>query len=173
MRILLDEASLAGTRPGTSRSERSPTRTTRCCRRRWRNGRWHGSRRCCRGIWKSSTKSTGAFWTMSRRDFPDDEGRVERVSLIEEGAANARCAWRTWPSSARTAPTAWRQFIPSSAQDHGQGPGGDVPGALQQQDQRRHAAPLAVALRIPRSPQRSPRPSATAGSPIWARLRRI
>jgi starch phosphorylase len=34
----------SGTRPGISRSARSPTRTTRCCPERWRSGRCRGSR---------------------------------------------------------------------------------------------------------------------------------
>ena len=42
-----------------------------------------------------------------RAKYPGDDARVARVSLIEEGAAEARSAWRIWPSSARTAPTAW------------------------------------------------------------------
>ena len=45
MRILLDDAHLgwdAGL--GASRSGRWRTRTTRCCPRRWRNGRWRGSK---------------------------------------------------------------------------------------------------------------------------------
>ena len=47
-----------------------------------------------------------------RARFPGDEGRVARVSLIEEGPTQ-ESAWPTWPSSARTAPTAWPRFIPS------------------------------------------------------------
>ena len=39
--------------------------------------------------------------------FPGDEGRVERVSLIEEGKHLARFAWPIWRSSARTARMAW------------------------------------------------------------------
>ena len=47
-----------------------------------------------------------------RARFPGDDGRVARVSLIEEGEPK-KSAWRTSPSSARTAPTAWRRFIRS------------------------------------------------------------
>ena len=46
-----------------------------------------------------------------RTRFPGDEGRVRRVSLVEEGPS-ARSAWPTWPSSARTAPTAWPRSTP-------------------------------------------------------------
>ena len=74
-----------GRRPGISRSARSPTRTTRCCPKRWRSGRCRGSRRCCRGSSRSSTKSTAASSTTCARRFPGDDGRVARVSLIEEG----------------------------------------------------------------------------------------
>ena len=48
-----------------------------------------------------------------RSRFPGDEGRVSRVSLIEEIAAGAKFAWPTSPSSARTARTVWLQFTPS------------------------------------------------------------
>ena len=40
-----------------------------------------------------------------RARFPGDEARVSRASLIEERAPG-RFAWRIWPSSDRTAPTA-------------------------------------------------------------------
>ena len=67
MRILLDEAGLAGTRPGNSPGGRSPTPTTPCCPRPWRDGRCGGSSYCCRGSWKSSWRSTAAS---SRRCDP-------------------------------------------------------------------------------------------------------
>ena len=47
-----------------------------------------------------------------RKRFPGDEGRVERVSLVEE-ARNARSEWPTWRLSVRTAPMALRQSIRS------------------------------------------------------------
>ena len=46
-----------------------------------------------------------------RKRFPGDEGRIQRVSLIE-GATNARSAWPTWRSSGRTARTASPPSIP-------------------------------------------------------------
>ena len=81
-----------------------------------------------------------------RERYPGDEGRVARMSLIEEGGRASRSAWPTWPSSARTAPTAWPRSTPSCcARTTVQGLRRDVPRALQQQDQRRHAAALAAA----------------------------
>ena len=44
-----------------------------------------GSRCCCRGTWRSSTRSTADLLDDVRARFPGDEGRVERMSLIEEG----------------------------------------------------------------------------------------
>ena len=85
MRILLDEARLGWDQPGTSPGGRSPTRTTRSCPRRWRNGPCGGSRCCCRATWRSSSRSTAASLEEVRARFPGDEGRVERVSLVEEG----------------------------------------------------------------------------------------
>ena len=45
--------------------------------------------------------------------IPGDEGRVERDEPDRGGPRPSTCAWRTSPSSARTAPTAWRRSIPS------------------------------------------------------------
>ena len=103
----------AGTRRGTSPSGRWPTRTTRCCPRRWRNGRSPGSRCCCRATWRSSTRSTAACSTTSGRRFPGDEGRVAAHEPDRGGRRAARSAWPTWRSSARTAPTAWPRSTPS------------------------------------------------------------
>ncbi len=52
------------------------------------------------------------FLDAVRTRFPGDEGRVQRMSLVEEGPS-ARSAWPTWRSSARTAPTAWPRSTPS------------------------------------------------------------
>ena len=65
MRILLDEAGSAGTRPGTSRSEPWPTPITRCCRRRSSAGRCITSSRSSRGSSRSSSRSTAVSWTTS------------------------------------------------------------------------------------------------------------
>jgi starch phosphorylase len=61
MRILLDEAHLGWDQAGISPCEPWRTRTTRYCPKHWRNGRSRGSRRCCRVIWRSFTRSTDAF----------------------------------------------------------------------------------------------------------------
>ena len=58
-----------------------------------------------------------------------------------------------------------RHPLRAAAHDDRQGPGRDVPRALQQQDQRRDAAALAAAGQPAPGPHASPRPSATAGSP--------
>ena len=103
-----------------------------------------------------------------RRRFPGDEGRVERVSLIEEGAEQQGPHGQ--PRHRRLAQHQRRGRDPlrAAAHDDGQGPGRDVPRALQQQDQRRHAAALAAAGQPGAGRTSSPRPSATAGSPISA-----
>ena len=64
MRLLVDEHGHAtGSRPGTSRARPSATPTTRCCPRRSSAGRWRCSASCCRGTWRSSTRSTRASST--------------------------------------------------------------------------------------------------------------
>ncbi len=73
-----------GTRPGRSRRRRSPTPTTRCCRRRWNAGRWECSARSCRVIWRSSTRSTLNFWMRCACASSAMTQRVARMSLIDE-----------------------------------------------------------------------------------------
>ena len=48
-----------------------------------------------------------------RGRFPGDDGRVRPRQPDRGRRRQARSAWRTWRSSARTAPTAWRRFTPS------------------------------------------------------------
>ena len=77
--------------------------------------------------------------------FPGDEGRVERVSLVEEGSQRKiRMANLAIVGSHSTNGVA-AIHSKLSAHDHGQGPGGNVSRAVQQQDQRRDAAALAAA----------------------------
>ena len=79
-----------------------------------------------------------------RTRFPGDEGRVQRVSLVEEGAERKiRMANLAIVGSHSTNGVA---AIHSrvAAHDDGQGLGRNVSRTLQQQDQRRHPAPLAV-----------------------------
>ena len=78
-----------------------------------------------------------------RTRFPGDEGRVERVSLVEEGGERQDPDGQ--PRHRRLAQHQRRRRDPfgSAAHGHGQGPRRDLPRALQQQDQRRDAAALA------------------------------
>ena len=63
MRILLDQARAGlGHRLGPDRPHARPTPTTRCCPRRWRNGRSNCSSASCRASSKSSTRSMRASW---------------------------------------------------------------------------------------------------------------
>ena len=80
-----------------------------------------------------------------RTRFPGDEGRVERVSL-DRGGRRAQDP-HGQPRHRRLAQHQRRRRHPlrPAAHGDGQGPGRDVPRALQQQDQRRHAAALAAA----------------------------
>ena len=80
-----------------------------------------------------------------RTRFPGDDGRVERVSLIEEGAERKiRMANLAIVGSHSTNGVAAIHSEPAAHGD-GQGSGRDVPRALQQQDQRRDAPALAPA----------------------------
>ena len=144
------------------------TPTTRCCPKRWRNGRSSGSRCCCRAIWKSFTRSTAGFSTTCAPAFPATKAASQRISLIEEGPAQASPHGQ--PGHRRLAQHQRRGRDPfgAAAHDDRQGSGRDVPRALQQQDQRRHAAALAAAGQPGAGARRSPRPSATAGSPTSA-----
>src|SRR5262249_36105067 len=47
-----------------------------------------------------------------RARFPGDEGRVQRMSLVEDGPS-ARFAWPTSPSLAHTVPMAWPRSTPA------------------------------------------------------------
>ena len=57
------------------------------CPRPWRNGRWHGSKSLLPRQLEIIYEINRRFLGDVRRLFPADEGRVPRVSLIEEGAA--------------------------------------------------------------------------------------
>jgi starch phosphorylase len=60
----------------------------------------------------SSTRSTAACSTRSAPATPATRG-ASRASASSRKARASTSAWRTWPSSARTAPTAWRPSTPS------------------------------------------------------------
>jgi glycogen phosphorylase len=80
-----------------------------------------------------------------RTRFPGDEERAQRVSLIEEGPAqHVRMANLAIVGSHKHE---WRgrNSHRAPAQDNGQGFGGNVSRAFQQQNERRYAPPMAVA----------------------------
>ena len=93
MRTLVDERDMPWDPRGRSPRRRWATRITRCCQRHSRSGPWPCSNACCRGTCKSSTRSIVASWRTSL-GLARDIGRLQRMSLIEEGEAN-RCGWRT------------------------------------------------------------------------------
>ena len=79
-----------------------------------------------------------------RRRYPNDEARVARMSLIEEGPEDkVRMANLAIVGSHSTNGVA-AIHSRAAARDHRQRLRGDVSGALQQQDQRRDAAALAA-----------------------------
>ncbi len=146
MRILLDEASSGGTRPGISRSARWPTPITRCCPEaleKWPLAVVRDAAAAPSGDHLRDQPPPARRRSASR--FPGDEGRVARVSLIEEGRERKiRMANLAIVGSHSTNGVAAIHSELLRTHD-GQGPGRDVPRAVQQQDQRRDAAPLAAA----------------------------
>ena len=107
MRILLDEARLGWDEAwDLTHADARLHEPHACCPKRWRNGRCPGSRCCCRASWRSSTRSTAAF---STRFAPSSRRRRPRRAREPHRGRRRRSksAWRIWPSSARTAPTAW------------------------------------------------------------------
>ena len=96
---------------------------------------------------------------------PATRAASQRVSLIEEGARAQGPHGE--PRHRRLAQHQRRGGDPlgAAAHDDGQGLRRDVSRALQQQDQRRHAAALAAAGEPGAGAASSPTPSATAGSP--------
>ena len=85
------------------------------------------------------------FLDQVRARFPGDEARVARMSLIDESGEQARPHGA--PRNRRLAQHQRRRGNPygPAADTYRQGLRGDVPRALQQQDQRRHAAQMAAA----------------------------
>ncbi len=161
-------AARVGRRPGISRSGPWPTPITRCCPRRWRNGRCTASERSLPRQLEIIFEINRRFLDDVRRRCPGDEARVARMSLIEEGPEAQSPHGQ--PGDRRLAQHQWcrRDPFPTAAHDHGQRSRGDVPGTVQQQDQRRHAAALAAAGKPGAVATSSPTRSATAGSPISA-----
>ena len=102
--------------------------------------------RCCRATSRSSTRSTRASSTRCACAFPGDEARIARLSLIDEARRALRAHGaprvRRQPRHQRrrraalascSSETVLRDFARAVAR------------AVQQHDQRRHAAPLAGA----------------------------
>ena len=85
MRILLDEAHLGWDQAWDITRGRSPTPTTRCCRRRWSAGRSSGCSCSSRASSKSSTRSIAGCSTTFAPAFPATTGARARMSLVEEG----------------------------------------------------------------------------------------
>ena len=81
-----------------------------------------------------------------RAKFPGDEGRVERISLVEESRwpknPHGESGHRWLAQHERRGDDPFR----FAAHNDGQGFGRHVSRTLQQQNQRRHAAPLAAAV---------------------------
>ena len=107
-----------------------------------------------------------------RSAIPDDERRVQRVSLIEEGPTR-RVRMAHWPSWARTAPTAWPRSTPTAA--HARAAAISPSCSRSASTTRRTASrpPLAAAGQSVACRSSSPRRSATAGSPTWTLLREL
>ena len=101
-----------------------------------------------------------------RTRFPGDEGRVARVSLIEEGPSKhvrmANLAIVGSHSTNGVAAIHSQLLRTTTVKDLAE----IVSRTLQQQDQRRHAPALVAAGQSGAWPAQSPRRSATAGLPI-------
>ena len=138
-------AASAGTRPGTSPGGRSPTPTTRSCPRRWRSGR-------CAWFELLLPRHLEIILEINRRlarrgadPLPGRRG-PRRAREPRRGGRRAQDP-DGQPRHRRLAQHQRRRRHPfrPAAHGDGQGPGRDVPRALQQQDQRRDAAALAAA----------------------------
>ena len=105
--------------------------------------------------------------------IPATRAASQRMSLIEEGrraqGAHGQPGHRRHAQHQRRG----RDPLGAAAHDDRHGLRRDVPRALQQQDQRRHAAALAAAGQPGAGRARSPRRSATAGSPTSTQLRKL
>ena len=102
-----------------------------------------------------------------RTRFPGDEGRVAARQPDRGRRRASTSAWPTWPSSARTAPTAWPRSTPSccARRRSRTWPRCSPSASATRPTASRRGA--GCCWRTRRSPARSPRPSATAGSPTW------
>ena len=159
---------LDGNTRGISRSGRWRTRTTRCCRRRWRNGRSNGLKPCCRATWRSFLRSTAACSTVVRNRFPGDEERVARVSLVEEGHAAQSPDGQSGHCRIAQHQRRGRHSFQVASHDDGARtwPSCFPSGSTTRPTASRHDAGCCWPTQL--SHVRSPMPSATDGSPISA-----
>ena len=100
--------------------------------------------RCCRGTWRSSTRSTARFLDEVRVALPRRRGARRAPVAHRRGAASATCAWRNLAcvgSHAINGVAALHTEL--LKQRRAARLPRAVAGEVQQQDQRRHAAPLA------------------------------
>ena len=146
MRILLDQAQPRLGRGLGPDSARWPTPITRCCPKPWRNGRSEFSSWSARGSWRSSTRSTAASSTTCSERYPDDDG-ARRAHEPDRGRRRGRqvrmanlaiVGTHSTNGVAQIHSDLLRTRVVSRLRR-------DVSRALQQQDQRRHAAALAAA----------------------------
>ena len=86
MRILLDEAKLRWDEAwDLTRKNAGVHQSHACCPKRSKNGQLSGFGYSYRAIWRSYLKSIGGCSMTFGARFPGDDGRVARISLIEEG----------------------------------------------------------------------------------------
>ena len=155
-----------GTRPGASRGAPSATPTTRCCPRRWRRWPLPLFARAAAAPPRDHLRDQRALPRRgAHRASPATTARVARACRSSTRTASATCAWRTWPcvgSHAINGVAALHSELLKS--DVLQRLRRAVAGEVQQQDQRRDAAPLAGARQSAPARAASPSASATTGS---------
>ena len=152
MRILHDEQKWRGTRRGASSPAPSPTPTTRCCPRRWKNGASRFSGASCRATCRSSSRSTSACWRRVEAAYPGDDGE-EAGLLPHRGGRRAdgphgQPRRRGLPRGQRGGGAAHRAAQEASLPRVRRPLSRQIP----EQDQRHHAAPLAARPAIRASP---------------------
>ena len=87
MRLLIDEHGMDWEPAWEITHAASPTPTIRClpeALEKWPHALFAQS---CRGSWKSFRKSTAVSSAKSSKNYPGDTGKIQRLSLIEEGGA--------------------------------------------------------------------------------------
>ena len=146
MRLLVDEhAAALGRRLGASRSGifAYTNHTLMPEALETLAGRADGAA-CCRATWRSSTRSTAASSTRCRRASGDDADRCAAVSLIDEnGERRVRMAHLAIVGSHKVNGVSRAAHRADEADDLRRLRTA-VPGPVQQQDQRHHAAALAA-----------------------------